>query len=60
VTAAQYIKLLKRLGLSPYAAAPVLGISVRMSLRYSAGSHDIPETIAKLVRALAELGRTDV
>jgi hypothetical protein len=55
MTAKQYIAALKKLELSPYGAAPVLGISPRMSLRYSAGTHPIPETVAKLVRAMATL-----
>lgn len=60
MTNKQYIRLLKELDLTPYKAGPVLGISPRMSMRYSAGTHPIPATIAKLVRALVLLGRHDV
>lgn len=60
MTAKQYVKTLKRLGLTPHSAPPALGISSSMSFRYAAGSHPIPVTVAKLLRALAELGRAEV
>ena len=56
MTSAQYVKMLRRIHLAPYSgAAEALGISVRMSARYAAGSHQIPATIAKLLRALVAL-----
>jgi hypothetical protein len=55
MTENQYVRQLAKLGLSPYNAAPHLGISWRMSYRYSAGTHPIPETVAKLVRAMVTL-----
>jgi predicted transcriptional regulator len=58
--AESYVKALAKLGLSPYSAAPHLGISRAMSFRYAAGSHAIPETVAKLVRALVRLGTTEI
>jgi hypothetical protein len=51
---------LKRLGLTPWIGAPHLGISPGMSLRYAAGTHAIPAPVAKLLRALVLLKRTDV
>jgi hypothetical protein len=55
-----YVKNLKRLGLTPWIGAPHLGISPGMSLRYAAGTHAIPAPVAKLLRALVLLKRTDV
>jgi hypothetical protein len=60
MTAVQYKAALKKLGLSPHLAAPHLGISSSMSFRYAAGSHAIPATVAKLIRALVKLGTTEV
>lgn len=60
MTNQQYIKLLKKIGLTPYSAPQALGISLSMSYRYAAGTHPIPVTVAKLLRALAELGRAEV
>ncbi len=58
--ARQYVAALRKLGLTPYGAAPHLGISTRMSIRYAAGTHAIPETVAKLVRAMVRLATVDV
>ena len=60
MTNQQYIKLLKKLGLTLETAHHALGISRSMSYRYAAGTHVIPVTVAKLLRALAELGRAEV
>jgi hypothetical protein len=60
MTPAQYTAALRMLGLTTAAAAPVLGILRRQSFRYAAGDAPIPEVVAKLVRALLELGRTEV
>ncbi len=57
--ARQYVAALKRVGLTPYGAAPRLGISPRMSMRYAAGTHAIPPTVMKLVRLLADLAPLD-
>ena len=59
MTSASYIEALRKLGLTPYAAAPVIGVSIRQSLRYASGDTPIPEVVAKLVRAFALLGRAD-
>jgi hypothetical protein len=60
MTPAQYTAQLHKLGLTPYAAGPVLGISRRQSIRYAQGDADIPDIVAKLVRALVALDRTEV
>lgn len=60
MTAKQYVKTLKRIGLTPHSAPQALGISASMSFRYAAGTHPIPITVAKLLRALAELGRAEI
>jgi hypothetical protein len=59
MSAKKYVAALADLGLTPHTAAPVLGISSRMSYRYAAGTHVIPLTVAKLIRALVALGRVD-
>jgi hypothetical protein len=59
MSAKKYVAALADLGLTPHTAAPVLGISSRMSYRYAAGTHVIPLTVAKLIRALVALGRID-
>jgi hypothetical protein len=59
MSAKKYVAALADLGLTPHTAAPVLGISSRMSYRYAAGTHVIPLTVAKLTRALVALGRID-
>jgi hypothetical protein len=60
MTPTQYVAQLKRLGLTPYGAAPVLVISRRQSIRYAQGESDIPEIVAKLIRAMIALGTTEV
>lgn len=47
------------LGISIYRSAKVLGISLASAKRYAAGSHPIPGTVAKLLRALCMLGRVE-
>lgn len=60
MNALQYVNKLAHLGLTLETAHHALGISRSMSYRYAAGSHPIPTTVAKLLRALAELGRAEV
>ena len=55
MTPTQYVAQLAKLGLTPYRAGPVLGISRRQSIRYAQGDAPISETIAKLVQALVAL-----
>lgn len=60
MTPAQYKAELDNLDLTPWAAGPALGISRRQSIRYAQGDADIPEIVAKLVRAMKALGTTEV
>lgn len=59
MTAKQFNDALRRLELTPYSAGPVLGISRRQAHRYAAGDTDIPEVVAKLVRAYLVHGMPD-
>lgn len=56
MTAGQYNAALRRLDLTPYAAAKVLGISLRQSHRYAADETPVPPVVAKLVRAYVKHG----
>lgn len=56
MTEKTYIRLLAKLGISPYGAGSALGISPRMSMRYAAGTHPIPDTVAKLLMCYVERG----
>jgi hypothetical protein len=47
-----YLMALTKLGITPYGAGRVLGISPRMSMRYSNGEWPVPEHVAKHVAAL--------
>ena len=55
MTGEQYAAALRRLHLTPYAAASYLGLSVRQSLRYAAEGH-IPEPIRRLILLLSRYG----
>ena len=50
MTADEFNRALKALGLSVYASPEVLGVSLRQAQRYSAGE-TIPMPVAKLLRA---------
>jgi hypothetical protein len=60
MTATQYRKACEQLGLSIIKSADALAISPRQAQRYSLGERPIPETIAKLLRAMIRLGTIDV
>jgi hypothetical protein len=61
MTRNQYIRACEELGLSPgYSAAKALGISVTSAQRYRDGTWPVPETVAKLLRALVALGTTGI
>ena len=61
MTPQQYSTACKKLDLSPgYSAAKALSISVTTAQRYRDGTWPVPETIAKLLRAMVKLGTTDV
>lgn len=55
MTAAEYVKALEQLHLTPYGAAPVFGISRRQSLRYAAGSK-IPIWTVRFLQLLKQTG----
>ena len=44
------------LGISVYASAKLLGISLRQAQRYSAGDTDVPEVVSKLLDMLMRHG----
>jgi plasmid maintenance system antidote protein VapI len=48
--ASDYRAALAELGLSPYAAAPLLGVSIRQSHRYAAGEQAVAPPVALLLR----------
>lgn len=60
MTPAEYRAALSTLGLSVYASAPALCISLRTAQRYASGEADIPPDTAKLLRALVALERVTV
>jgi hypothetical protein len=54
MTANEFDRLLKKLGLSVYASGAVFGVSLRQAQRYSAGD-PIPMPLAKLLRLAVKL-----
>lgn len=52
MTGSQMLWHLKRLGLSVYAAAPFLGISLRHAYRMTADEYPVPRAIALLLRLM--------
>ncbi|MCC6314803.1 MAG: hypothetical protein IT337_12415 [Thermomicrobiales bacterium] len=53
MTGQQLGRALDRLGISVYAAAPLLGMSRRQAYRLTAGESPVPALVAKVVRLLA-------
>lgn len=60
MTPKQFDAAVAKLGLSVYASAPALGISLRQAQRYSSGESPIPIVVAKLLRAMILLGTTEI
>ena len=60
MTPQQYKEACKALGISVYASTKALCISLPQAQRYATGKAAIPEKIAKLLRALVVLGKTEV
>lgn len=52
MTSKEYKAAREKLGLSNYALAPVLGVSLRQAQRYEAGQSPIPLPVAKLLRLI--------
>jgi hypothetical protein len=50
MTGTQYSATIAKFGLTPYAAARVLGVSLRQSHRYASGESAIPRPVVKLLR----------
>jgi hypothetical protein len=59
MTAEEFDRALKRLGLSVYAARVPLGVSLRQAQRYSSGDTPIPATVALLLRMYLKHGFLD-
>lgn len=59
MTSRQYNAALAKLNLTPYAAAPVLGISLRQSHRYASGEQPVKDTVAKLLACYLAHGLPD-
>lgn len=49
MTTKQYLHALEKLGLTPYSAASVLGISLRQSHRYASGEQKVKPSVALLL-----------
>jgi hypothetical protein len=60
MSALQYRAACNELGITANGSAKVLGISRASAHRYAAGQWDVPETVAKLLRALVALGTTEI
>jgi hypothetical protein len=60
MTPLQYRAACDKLGLTIVGSGPVLGVSKRQAQRYAHGEQPIPETVAKLLRAMIRLGTIDV
>lgn len=60
MNAKEYKQACRKLGISIYASAKVLGISLSSAQRYAGGQWPVPETVAKLLRALVKLGLTEI
>jgi hypothetical protein len=52
MTARQYRKAVEELGISVYASARVLGVSLRQAQRFAAGETPVPRPVAKLLRLM--------
>jgi hypothetical protein len=60
MTAAQFKNACQKLGISVYACADVLDMSVRQVYAYSRGEVPIPKLVAIAMRAMVRLGTIDV
>ena len=60
MTPLQYKAAIEKLGLSIVGSAAPLGVSKRTAQCYAYGERPIPETVAKLLRAMIRLGTIEV
>src|ERR1700743_2862604 len=58
MTTDQFNGALERLHLSVYAAAPILGVSLRQAQRYSSGEQVVPESISRILDMLRDQVRS--
>lgn len=49
MTKETFVKVLKKLGHTPYSSHDDLGLSLRQAMRYAAGDQPIPGPVAKLL-----------
>ena len=56
MTPEEFNAALARLGLTPYAAATVIGVSLRQSHRYANGEQAVPKVVANLLAAYLSHG----
>lgn len=54
MTTAQFNNSLEKLHLSVYAAAPILGVSLRQAQRYSSGEQAVPATVSCILGMLRD------
>ena len=55
MTAEQFAAAVHRLGISVYASAPVLSVSLRQAQRFASGEQAVPVPVAKLLRLMVRL-----
>jgi hypothetical protein len=60
MTPTQYRAACAKLNISIIKSGEALGVDKRTGQRYAAGDIPIPETVAKLLRAMIRLGTIDV
>lgn len=58
MTTAQFNNALAGLNLSVYAAAPILGVSLRQAQRYSSGEQAVPATVSCILGMLRDQVRS--
>lgn len=56
MSADQFNRAVKKLGLTTYSCGDHLGISLSASHRYARGEVPVPKTLAKLIRAYLKFG----
>jgi hypothetical protein len=59
MSAKQFNSALRKLELTPYASARVLGIGLRSAQRYAAGEQPIPLVVSRLIEMVIKHGIPD-
>jgi hypothetical protein len=57
MTMTEFRQALRSLGMTPYRAAPYLGVSIRQAHRYASGETGVPGPVAKVVRELLKAAK---